>query len=315
MKNTYQNLVKLNSATLKSARVYKTVVDLAVLLDHPTFGYPTGPKVDSYVLSGVANIREGLYHTLCSLFTKALLPLPSLEPEFYESALSDAVRDEDRAETNRITEHVRLQIGNQRGTAEDALCRSICDVIKAFPDCAGSWGGITNRKFVAKLNQLLIVSGHKPVRPDYSSWKNECASKMPAPSKTVRIMVVDDDVQELVKTLKALCGWKKVTLVPYKFNRGQTYPPSTNVMETIAKSILNGKPDIILMDQGLDNDLKGSDLVTVIRGLAPTVRFVANTGGSENELCAAGTYSNCNKGEKLWPVGEAIRSIESVNVK
>lgn len=307
----YANLVKRHARSLKTAGLYKTASDIAFLLDHPIFGYPTGEKVDSYALSSRAKIREEMYDIFCSAFASISLPLPPLEPEFYESVLKDEVEEKNAVEAKRIAGHVASQVEKSKDAASAALRDSISQVIQAFPSCLG-WGSLDKRTLVAKLNQLLIADGCEPVRPDYSVWKKNGASEMAAPKKSVRILVIDDDTADLAKTLKRLAGWQNATLVPLKYNRRERNGPKLSIAEELnaaAKAVIAENPDVVLMDQGLDTDLEGSNLIPVIRELAPNIRFVANTGGMDTEQRNAGAYPNCNKGEKLHPIAQAIESL------
>lgn len=308
----YANLVKRHSRSLKTAGLHKTASDVALLLDHPIFGYPTGEKVDSYALSHRAKIREEMYDILCSAFASISLPLPPLEPEFYESVLKDEVEEKNATEAKRIRGHLTSQIGKSKNTVSVSLCNSISTVMETFPSCLG-WGSLDKRTLVAKLNQLLIADGCEPVRPDYSVWKNNGASAMDAPAKNVRILIIDDDTTDLAKTVKALVGWKNVTLVLMKYNRrnrSDAKVEPSEMMRTTAQTIVSEKPDVVLMDQGLDTDMEGSQLIPVIRELAPNIRYVANTGGQDTEQRNVGAFPNCNKGEKLQPIAQAIKDLK-----
>lgn len=307
----YANLVKRHARSLKTAGLYKTASDAASLLDHPIFGYPTGDKVDSYTLQSRAKIREEMYDILCAALAKSSVPLPPLEPEFYECMLKEKAEEKHEAEAKRIAAHIGAENG-AGSTGSAALRSSIAAIIAAFPDCMGDFSRLDKRTLVAKLNQSLIADGREPVRPDYSGWKQNGASEMAAPPKPVRIAVLDDDTADLAKTLRRLVGWTKATLVPIKYERpGYGSPKQDRAarMEKAVCAVLDAKPDVVLMDQGLDNDFEGSDIIPLIREKAPNIRFVANTGGTDEKQSAVGAYPNCNKGEKLHPIARAIEAL------
>ena len=64
-------------------------------------------------------------------------------------------------------------------------------------------------------------------------------------------------------------------------------------------------PDIVLMDQGM-RGINGSSLVPGVRQALPSTVVIANTGGSADELHAAGAVGSANKGEKML---QAMRKV------
>jgi len=312
---TYKRLVARHKRALQTAGLLKTASDIASLLDDPIFGYPTGEKIDNWTIQHVAETREGMFHILSSAFASASVPLPPLEPQFYESVLAEKAGDEEIAETERISKHVSVQTGKGKETLGTALCDTLCLALRAFPKCCNRFSGITKRQLVAKLNQQLLADGREPVRPDYASLKKNGVGSMPVPARNVNLVIVDDSTEDAAKTLKALVGWKNITLIPYHHARpeysGEKLAKEVR-MKAVAERVLALNPDVIVMDQGLDNDFKGSELISVIRALAPrSPVFIANTGGEDEELRNAGAFPNCNKGEKLGPVAQAIESLGS----
>jgi hypothetical protein len=52
------------------------------------------------------------------------------------------------------------------------------------------------------------------------------------------------------------------------------------------------------MDQGL-HGIEGHEVVKKVRGSVRSIVFVANTGGTEDELMSAGCVASARKGEKI----------------
>ncbi len=308
--NTYTAIVTTHADKLNDSGLFKTASDLASLLDNPLFAYPKGKQVDRYSLQCVAKIREQIYHNLCALFTESSLPLPPLEQEFYTSLLALKNEEKDVAEARRIKEHVNNEVNGSR-SPDLLICQAIAVMLEAFPECTGQWGSVSKKNLVAKLNSILVPLGCKPVRPDYGSYKKNKGRTMKAPNST-RIMVVDDSVEEIAKTLRALAGWEKVTLIPFHYRRTVSEKKLNldSQMRQTALEILEQKPHVVLMDEGLI-DFDGSELIPVIQALTekPPL-FVANTGGSDDKQRRVGAFPNCNKGEKLAPVAQAIEALE-----
>lgn len=305
----YENLVKSHAHKLIISGLWKITSDIAAILDDPIFGYPNGEKIDSYMLCHRAQIREELYDIFCAAFASISLPLPPLEPEFYESVLKKKVEEKNSAEAKRISNHVGSQIKKSKDTTSVTLRYSIIQIIQMFPSCL-DYDSLDRRTLIAQLNKLLIDDGCEPIRPDYSVWKRNGASQMKAPESKIRILVVDDDIAELAKTLRRLAGWQNIILLAFKYNRRgySNEPKIATELVSAAKDIAYLRPDVVLMDQCLDTDLDGSALIPVIKGIAPNIRFVSNTSGSDDEQRKVGAFPSSNKGENLKPIAQAIES-------
>ncbi len=310
----YNKIVQFHSKALKKAGMHKLTIDMASLLDHPDLGYPIGEKIDNFDVRRCAEIREKMYHVFCAPFANLALPLPPLERQFYEAVLSSDADEIDITEAKRINDHLsQACIKKGKGNVPNELCNALGIIIETFPSYLRC-GVLDRRILVAKMNQLLIQDGYDPVRPDYKAMKNHGASKMRAPTIHMRILVVDDDAAELAKTCTAIAGWNNVTIIPHLHRRAGYTSSDVDMdkcekLKLIAELVLAKKPDIILMDQGLDENVDGSELILVIREKAAAVIFVANTGGMDEQLRNAGAFPNCRKGEELRPVAQAMKTI------
>jgi hypothetical protein len=307
----YAALVAVHKKSLQKSKLIKFATDVAILLDNSLFSYPSGDE-DGYSVRRMAKIREKLYDALCGILTHSSLPLPPLEPEFYQSQLKRQVQEMEQTEVRRITNYVLLeQMGEWTNSESKEICLAISLVMKAMPFCVG-WSHLDKDTLVAKINQLLIENGRQPVRPDYSTWKPSVTSEFKKPSRAINIVIVDDEIDKIADTALALAGWNGVTAKIYYHDRNRKRDGKLGkdaLMSIMADEIRALKPDVVIMDQGLDNEIYGNQLITFMVASSPELVFVANTGGDDRELRQAGAYPNCNKGEKLRYVVSAVESI------
>lgn len=286
----------------------KVASDLARLLDDAIMAYPVAKPGDEYSMKQRAVLRGEVYHELCAAFAKASVPLPPLEPEFYETVLKTATDTDAIAEGDRLVKHINKQVKGAPGGFNASLGFMVA-VIETFR-VIFEWNGLDKEYSIAKINQELVMSGLEPYRPDYSTMKFGVARDMPTPSRPVRVVIVDDDVQEIVKTARRLAGWPEIEFGWALYHRSlaeRALPKKFERMAGLVEVIFATKPDVVLMDEGIDNDFKGSDLVKfVMADTSNTTVFVANTGGDDADLRRAGAFPNCNKGERPKAVASAL---------
>lgn len=121
------------------------------------------------------------------------------------------------------------------------------------------------------------------------------------PGKTARILVVDDDLTNLIDTARAFIGWPHLHLEFYHY---QSLYPS---IKRIVNNILEKNPDIVLMDQDLDN-LNGHDVIGLLRKETNGIIFVSNTDSEDDsKMLEVGCLSNCGKGNFPEGLRNALR--------
>ena len=303
MNSRYLTFVKENSGRL--GNLAKLASDLAAMLDDPLFQVTGG---DSFSRQSAADRREPIFSAYCTVLAKAKVEIPVLEPELYLVHLTNQVDKRNQVKATDLQAFVRKQVKGKKTTVQ-TQCESILETVSLFPDVMG-WGSISSKKIVCKLNQLLVEAGKDPIRPVYSESKLEGASDRTPPSRELKVLVVDDDSSEITKTMVALAGWGNITVK--SFLHTHVRGDKTVIMTELARKIVAEKPDVVLMDEGLDSDINGSKLIPVIeaeqRNVDPIkqIVFVANTGGLDDDLCRAGAYENCEKGRKLQGVERAF---------
>jgi CheY-like chemotaxis protein len=302
----YTKITQKHSSRL--GNLAKLAADLAAMLDDPFFQV-TGEE--SYVRQGTADRRELIFNAYCTVLAKAGVKLPKLEPVLYLVHIDDKVEERDKEKAAQIQSFVRKQLEKKgKKTKSHAGCEAIIDMISLFPSVMG-WSSINEKKLTCKLNQLLVKAGKDPIRPDYAKSGLEGASDKAAPRRDLKVLVVDDDKSEITRTMLGLAGWDKVGVKSLLYVHERNGAASER-MVALAQKIIAEKPDVVLMDEGLDRDFKGSELIPVINAEQKLVDskkriiFVANTGGSDEELRFAGAYKNCDKGRKLEGVQMAF---------
>ena len=297
----------LKKHTSRLGNLTKLATDLAAMLDDPFF-HVTGEE--SYARQGTADRRESIFNAYCTALAKAGVKLPKLEPALYLVHIDDKVEERDQKEVAQIQSFVRAELKKGKKTKEHASCEVIIEMLSLFPGVMG-WSSINEKKLTCKLNQLLVKAGKNPIRPDYAKSELVGASDRAAPVRELVILVVDDDKSEITKTMLGLAGWGKVT-VKYLLHGRERGGVTSERMVALAQKIIEEKPDVVLMDEGLDNEFVGSKLIPVIDAEQKLVDpkkciiYVANTGGSDETLRMAGAHKNCDKGRKLEGVQMAF---------
>lgn len=306
----YVAYVKKHEVKFEGRGLIKLALDLAEMLDHEDLTISISEN--SYSQSSLAEMREPIFDDFCAVCCHAEVPIPVLEEELYKAHLLDNEdkKNDEFQEAQRIEQHVKNQLENNC-SSEANICRAAAAILKIFPECGG-YSGIKRKQLVAVVNDVLVNSGLKPVRPDYKSRKIKSSISFQGPQKEIKVLVFDDSFDEIIKTRRALAGWPslKVEHLIYKRPVGaySLYEKEKEAeLKRTAQEILKLKPRIVLMDQGL-GPIDGHEVILKIKELTETPPvFVGNTGGSSEELCKAGAIGNCDKGEKLNCVEEAIR--------
>lgn len=309
----YNAYVKNREARFKKAGLLKLVLDLAGILDDQALKIDFS-KGDSYSRSNLAEIREEVFDDFCTICCHARTSIPPLEQELYKVHLPAEKDKEDEKSQKAVNEareakaHVKKQLEGNRGS-KAIICRAMIRTLQLFPE-AGGFRGIEKKEILAVINDNLVSLGLKPVRPDYKNRKTNFPFDFHGPSKKTKVLVFDDQLDEIIKTKKALAGWPNLKVEHLVYKRPKSYTEREAELKRAGKEILALKPQIVLMDEGLGM-IEGHDVISEIGNLTenPPI-FVGNTGGSSDELREVGAIGNCEKGKKLDSVVEALRYVE-----
>jgi len=305
----YSTMVKKNAKVLDAKGLKKAAVDLAAILDNEVF--IVNPKLRGHEFSESASIREGVFNAFCKVCVEAGIALPTLEPALYEAFLPEKASEEDQKKAATFVNAIKFQSLNE---SEDAIILlAIAEVVALFPKAfASDYSGINGKTITAKANSLLVGLGLDPIRPDYASLRGKLPLNQAGPAKEVLVLVVDDEAKSIARSLKNLAGWKNLRFDFCHIKRKDWNDNTSREdrLKAMVEKILAFNTDIILMDQGIDQDIEGSDLTCEIRKMkgndSPII--VPNTGGSPEKLQEAGATSvNFEKGDKLEAIVTAIR--------
>lgn len=309
----YSKIVVKNEKELLAAGHIKLAEDLAILLDANEFAIPSSDKW-TYDIKELIKARERVFNKFCAVCIAANAGLPPVETEFFESRLHSEynmeLEEEIVLEQIRAKKFIRQQLSGKR-SQKAILCRSLQRVMDLFP--RPGYERFDEEKLFAMMNILLVNEGCKPLRPDYSKIRLNTQQTL-APEKEIKILIVDDCKDVALRTASALAGWPKLKIEFYFYCRKLQWKmlkdeAKEEALSATALDVLKRSTDVILMDQGL-GDIQGSDLIAKIRDLSETPPlFVGNTAGSDSELLSAGALTNCDKGEQLWGIIDAIKML------
>lgn len=301
---SYTEIVNAHEDALNRAGSLKSALDVARLLDDSIFAIP------SQKVYGFPEQRERVFNTLCAILVRAgLQPLP-LEEDLVRAFLPASPKREDQEFAKKFVDHIKRVCATRLGDAAELL--PLAKALGAF-NCTSPYGKLEPKNITCLINSLLLSKGLEPVLPDYAEMRIETAVERAAPTRPVRIVVVDDDICDLLKTALALVGWPQVETALYRVQRPVDSIPDTpenksTMLRNIADQVASLQPDVVLMDQGLCQHFGGHELVPEIAKLLPQVQFVANTGGTPDQLNAVGARGNCSKGQSLRDVEAAVLS-------
>lgn len=310
----YVAYARKHEARFKGVGLFKLALDLAEMLDDQALTIDLS-KGDSYSWTNLAEMREPIFEDFCTICCHAGAPVPLLEQGLYKVHLPTKEDDEDKEskkaleEARKIKQSVEKQL-NGNCASEATVCRAMALTLQIFPKCGG-YSGIEKKQLIAVINDSLISLGLEPIRPNYKDREVKSSTSFQGPQKKTKVLVFDDQLDEIIKTKRALAGWSnlEVEYLIYKRPRGAhslSEEEKEAELERAAKEILKLKPQIVLMDQGLGT-IDGHEVILKIKELAeaPPV-FVGNTGGSGEELDEVGAIGNCDKGRKLDCVKKAL---------
>jgi len=229
-------------------------------------------------------------------------PLLALISEPTEIALRDA--DEARARIRREVE------GLPESEAVSGLL-SLERTIGLLPSLVTEHGA-SRPMLLARIDLLLLRLGKEPLGLLAGGAEGSPRSRLPEPARTLKVLIVDDRIDDIIKTFSALAGSPGLEIGCLRVQLEWGADRQAALQQTAA-AVLAEKPDIVLMDQGM-SPISGSDLIRAIGEMetgSDRVVFVGNTGGSPEVLNEAGAIGNCRKGEDISPVRQAIRMLAS----
>lgn len=286
----------------------KAVMDFANILDKPMF------LAKGFVEA--ASLLEEVFHDLCALCVSVGVTPPAMDMELVRAQAMSVekiggakVVAEHKAKATMWQAHIKRALKGKFDKEGERKIRTIVSAVALLPELSQRYGGVSAKQVECKINLMLDGIGAEPIRPDYKARTVRTASELRGPSKMITALIVDDSVEEIIKTARALAGWENIQVEFFHYDSDQwLMSPSQKEAELtrVAKEIAACNPQIVLMDHGLRN-IEGSDLVSIIKsvsGVSPV--FVANTGGDAVKLRAAGCLANCNKGSDLSGVKEAV---------
>ena len=292
---SYQNYLS-GFATLITGVVGSLIQAMAGLMDNPTFA------IDRNNAYEMVPLRETAYERFCAACQMLGIPLPPLEQDVLNYYLPKQEKhNEDLIERNlKLAQEIRERTDN-------VLCRAMALMLETFPAVGSrSSDGVGRKNLLAVVNQELINLGQEPFRflpglclpPESLGFNRE-----------LTVLVVDDKAEDIFRTALSLAGWPNIKLIWEHQTTKMPWEPSDEQKEQevnrMVAAIVAHQPDIVLMDQGM-RGIDGASLVPGVRQALPSAVVIANTGGSTDELHAAGAVGSANKGEKIL---QAMREV------
>lgn len=288
----------------------KAAQDFATLLDSTAFDVASGPANEERTT--LARARQSLFEVFCAVCVQAGLPAPELERETIQAQLPSPSSDPSRQQPVRdmiasVRERLAGQPGGQAADDVAALLRTV-ELLPGLMDSFGS----SSDTLMAMLNSRLMDAGLQPLRPNHATmtWSN--AASQAAPARPLRVLIVDDSPDEVIRTFRAIVGWPGLDIEALVVTVGWNSQRDVALQDT-ARAVIERQPDVVLMDQGIGL-IRGSDVILKIRQLEPEAKmvFVGNTGGSPEDLEGAGAIGNMSKGCDLWPFKAGLRRAEKI---
>lgn len=301
----YLEMVKTHLADTAS----KLMFDLASLLDNVLFQLD-GIK-DGYQCTEMAALREEVFHDFCALCVRAGISVPAMEETLIAAQAPTADEKTRESHAVRVKIFIEPVLGKvgRKVSAKAKVVRALAESFTNLPSLSG-YSGVSGKQLECVINQMLIALGLEPVRPDYQSRNVKTVNGQRRSEK--KVVIVDDDRKEMLKTARALAGWEGLNVSfhhcePSGDRWSMTSGERQEELSRAAQAVVELKPDIVLVDQGLGS-FEGDDLVRKIREICPNSSpiFVANTGGSDDKLRAAGALENCDKGRRIDSVTRAV---------
>ncbi|MFA5185196.1 MAG: hypothetical protein WC551_01805 [Patescibacteria group bacterium] len=290
----------------------KLAMDLAALLDSETLSIKVIEVLGSEA-SRLALVRLEVFEDLSAVCVQCGIRPPELEIETLLLCRPQAGSEKEAENVKELVSEARRRVGLSGLSGDnmsDLLSLTCC--LEMMPGLAGSW----DDRFVvfrAALNAQLLKLGKPTIRPDFSGMSVKGAVGRLAAPRELKVVIVDDDVREIVRTTRALAGWPNLTVAPFRFTVAEADCEATperteEILRATAQSVIDIRPDIVLMDEGMPV-INGGQLILAIVSLKPDfqVEFVGNTGGSGHALREAGAIMNLDKGRDFNPLIQAIR--------
>ncbi len=301
----YAQHVEQHQENFQKSCLLKSAKDLANILDNPIFTIDPENARDN---SWFAEDRESVFNDFCTLCARVGVPIPRLEPELYRAHLPKDGGEKNIDRMNSHRNHVFSQLKGDR-SRNASLCRTLARTLGVFPECAG-YESINEKNLIAVINSSLIEIGLDPIRPSYIERKIKLQNEAEGPhdkTMTLGVLIVDDDRREILNTAHALVGWPGIDVDFLYYQCEDSWNADKEVeLDQLSKSVVGHYPDIVLMDQGLP-PVEGSDVIKRIKQTKTDHPiFVANTGGSDEDLEKAGAFENCRKGDNFNGFREAI---------
>ncbi len=234
---------------------------LAALLD-ADFLNPTNTEKGG---RSVAKLRLKLFDEFCAVCVQSGIPAP-LPEESTLRALLPGVTAEVLAEAQAICDQVMAATNKMSDDPFDdpvlMAVRSRAFVIDRMPWLLTDFAADRDST-LASLNLCLMSLNLPLVRPNFAAMELRSAVSEPKPPRPLKVLVVDDSLDEVVRTLRALVAWPDLDLDAFHF-RSDWSAPRDAESNAAAAEVLKRRPDLVLMDQGL-GPIKGSDLIRRIR--------------------------------------------------
>ncbi len=290
----------------------KYALDLAKLLNHEYLTI----EGDVYEMKRRAGMKIDVFNHFCAACVKAGVEVPPLDSDLYLPFVpetDDSTEAQDKVKkVTKIREFVESQIGE---TIDPELKDKLTVMVKFLTifasefDEVSSFGGISTIEILALLNKTLVEAGLNPVRPDYTKFDHKNSIKESGPAEQTNLLVVDDDFSEIIKSVLRVAGWPNINIDFHLFQRDYSDKSAKEQkVAKLAEEILARSPKVILMDQGIDGDFEGSDVISAMNEnpRAEGIRYVANTGGNDEKLRMVGAYHNFEKGRSLTGLRKAL---------
>lgn len=293
----------------------KIARDLASILDGPLLDLSIMKDADEVM--GLATARQDLFEKFSAVCARSGVPVPSLERETVRAMIPRPDPEDDGLEeAGSLATEVQRQVGDvdRHGISQDVArdCLAVARTLELIPSFMKRWGSPRPTTIKAVLNDMLMKLMLEPIRPDHKEMVVVDATRMTPPHRALSVLVVDDEIGMIVDTLCVLVGWPNLTLDALRV--GQDFGADrAEACAKLADGIIERKPDIVLMDQGM-YPMSGSSVIREITGRAgrPSIVFVGNTGGQGDELAREGAIGNCRKGQDLSPLLQAFHEVPSL---
>lgn len=299
----YAQMVNANQEAFITKGILKLAIDLAKILDWPvsqiavdgkgTYGKPIDERLN-------------VFNLFCAVCLQCKVPVPELEPAFYKVYLPVAEKGE-LEKVKGFTQMLRDKVAGNRKKAANQI-RAMAEIVDLF--LMKRYDSVDLKKITAMTNAKLVELGLEPIRPDYAKMEINLPKTQDKPGKLVKILIVDDNLNDIVHTALALAGIENVEVDYFHFVADNYKSENGRVCEKVAMDILGLPPcNIILMDQGLGG-IDGHEVIVEIRKAcedkANLPVFIGNTGGNTDEFEKIGIYSNFEKGRNFRCLRDVI---------